>query len=42
MTMKASPHPGYSVRFDCLGPLGLACTKGAEILGATRQALKAA
>lgn len=39
MTMKEPPHPGYSVRFDCLEPLGLSVTKGAEILGVTRQAL---
>lgn len=39
MTMKDPPHPGYSVRFDCLEPLGLSVTKGAEILGVTRQAL---
>ena len=39
MAMKEPPHPGYSVRFDCLEPLGLSVTKGAEILGVTRQAL---
>ncbi|MHB8472252.1 MAG: HigA family addiction module antitoxin [Gammaproteobacteria bacterium] len=39
MTMKEPPHPGFSVRFDCLEPLGLSVTKGAEILGVTRQAL---
>lgn len=39
MAMKDPPHPGYSVRFDCLEPLGLSVTKGAEILGVTRQAL---
>ncbi|HEY3699575.1 MAG TPA: HigA family addiction module antitoxin [Spongiibacteraceae bacterium] len=39
MTMKEPPHPGSSVRFDCLEPLGLSVTKGAEILGVTRQAL---
>ena len=32
-------HPGHAVRFDCLEPLGLSVTKGAEILGVTRQAL---
>jgi addiction module HigA family antidote len=37
--MKEPPHPGYSVRFDCLESLGLTVTKGAEILGVTRQAL---
>jgi antitoxin HigA-1 len=39
MTMKAPPHPGLSVRFDCLEPLGLSVTAGAKVLGVTRQAL---
>jgi addiction module HigA family antidote len=39
MTMNSPPHPGMSVREDCLKPLGLSVTKGAEILGVTRQAL---
>lgn len=39
MPMKEPPHPGLSVRYDCLEPLGIAVTKGAEILGVTRQAL---
>jgi addiction module HigA family antidote len=39
MPMKEPPHPGYAVRFDCLEPLGLSVTKGAEVLGVTRQAL---
>lgn len=39
MTMKNPPHPGLSVRYDCLEPLGLSVTKGAEVLGVTRQAL---
>ena len=39
MTMKSPPHPGMSVREDCLKPLGLSVTKGAEVLGVTRQAL---
>jgi addiction module HigA family antidote len=39
MPMKEPPHPGYSVRLDCLEPLGLSVTKGAAILGVTRQAL---
>ena len=37
--MKNSPHPGESVRFDCLEPLGLSLTEGAKVLGVTRQAL---
>jgi antitoxin HigA-1 len=39
MTMKAPPHPGLSVRFDCLEPLGLSVTAAAKVLGITRQAL---
>jgi antitoxin HigA-1 len=39
MTMKTPPHPGLSVRFDCLGPLGLSVTAAAKALGVTRQAL---
>src|SRR5580698_8531681 len=37
--MKNPPHPGRSVRHDCLEPLGLSVTEGAKILGVTRQAL---
>jgi antitoxin HigA-1 len=39
MTIMNPPHPGFSVRHDCLEPLGLSVTKGAEILGVTRQTL---
>lgn len=37
--MKNPPHPGRIVRQDCIEPLGLTVTEGAEILGVTRQAL---
>ena len=37
--MKNPPHPGLSVRYDCLDPLGLTVTQGAKALGITRQAL---
>jgi addiction module HigA family antidote len=37
--MKNPPHPGRSVRYDCLEPLGISVTQGAKILGVTRQAL---
>ena len=37
--MKTPPHPGMSVRYDCLEPLGLSVTEAAEKLGVTRQAL---
>jgi antitoxin HigA-1 len=39
MPMKDPPHPGLSVRFDCLEYLGLSVTEGAKVLGVTRQAL---
>jgi len=37
--MKNPPHPGLSVRHDCLEPLGLSVTEGAKVLGVTRQAM---
>ena len=39
MTMMNPPHPGETVRYDCLEPLGLTVTEGAKALGVTRQAL---
>lgn len=39
MPMKNPPHPGLSVRLDCLEPLGLSVTDAARALGVTRQAL---
>ena len=39
MAMKNPPHPGRSVRHDCLEALGISVTEGAKILGVTRQAL---
>ena len=39
MTMKNPPHPGLSVRHDCIEPFGLTITEAAEILGVTRQTL---
>ncbi len=39
MSMKNPPHPGLSVRHDCLDPLGLSVTDAARALGVTRQAL---
>jgi antitoxin HigA-1 len=39
MPMKHPPHPGTSVRYDCLEPAGLTGTEGAKVLGVTRQAL---
>lgn len=37
--MKNPPHPGETVRYDCLEPLGLSVTGAAKALGVTRQAL---
>jgi len=39
MRMKNPPHPGLSVRYDCLEPLGLSVADGAKALGVTRQAM---
>ena len=39
MPMKYPPHPGSSVRYDCLEPLDLTVTRGAEVLGVNRQTL---
>lgn len=39
MRMKNPPHPGLSVRHDCLDPLGLSIMDGAKALGVTRQAM---
>lgn len=39
MMMKNPPHPGLTVRHDCLEPLGLSVTEGAKVLGVTRQTL---
>jgi addiction module HigA family antidote len=36
---NAPPHPGLSVRRDCIEPLGLSVTGAAKTLGVTRQAL---
>ena len=39
MAMRNPPHPGRSIRSDCLEPLGLSVTAGAAVLGVSRQAL---
>ena len=39
MAMKNPPHPGLSVRHDCIEPLDLTITEAARVLGVTRQAL---
>ena len=37
--MKNPPHPGLSVRHDCLAPLGLGLTAAARKLGVSRKQL---
>jgi antitoxin HigA-1 len=39
LKMKNPPHPGLSVRVDCLDPHGLSVTEAAKILGVSRSAL---
>lgn len=39
MPMKDPPHPGHSVRHDCLAPLGLSVTEAAKRLGGSRKQL---
>jgi len=37
--MKNPPHPGETVRYDCIEPLGLSVSDAAKALGVTRQTL---
>lgn len=39
MAMKNPPHPGLSVRRDCLEPLGLSVTAAAKGIGVSRKQL---
>ena len=39
MLMKNPPHPGLSVKHDCLEPLGLTVTQAAQALGVSRRLL---
>jgi addiction module HigA family antidote len=39
MPMLNPPHPGQTVRFDCLEASGLTVTEGSRVLGVSRQAL---
>ncbi len=39
MLMRSPPHPGLSVRHDCLEPLGLNVTDAARRLGISRKQL---
>ena len=37
--MKNSPHPGRSIKENCLDPLGLSVTEAAKVLGVARHTL---
>ncbi|MCE2457878.1 MAG: HigA family addiction module antidote protein [Dehalococcoidia bacterium] len=37
--MNNPPHPGLSIRYDCLEPLGLSVTDAAAHLGVSRKQL---
>jgi antitoxin HigA-1 len=39
MAMKKPPHPGLSVRHDCIEPLGLTVVAAAKRLGVSRKQL---
>ncbi len=39
MSMKNPPHPGRSIRENCLDPLGLSVTEAAKALGVARHTL---
>ena len=39
MPMKNPPHPGLSVRYDCLEPLDFSVTEAAKQLGVSRKQL---
>ena len=39
MPMKNPPHPGLSVRYDCLEPLNISVTEAARQLGVSRKQL---
>ena len=36
MAMKNPPHPGRSIKENCLAPLGLNVTEAAKVLGVAR------
>ena len=39
MAMNNPPHPGRSIRENCLDPLGLNVTEAARVLGVARHTL---
>ena len=40
MAMKNPPHPGLSVRYDCLDPLSLSVTAAAGKLGDFKESMR--
>ena len=41
MVMKYPPHPGRSIKENCLDALALNVTEGASVLGVARQRFRA-
>lgn len=39
MAMRNPPHPGRSIKENCLAPLGLTVTDAAKVLGVARRTL---
>ena len=39
MAMNNPPHPGHSIKRNCLDPLGLSVTEAAKVLGVARHTL---
>ena len=39
MAMKSPPHPGRSIKQNCLEALGLSVAEGARVLGVARHTL---
>jgi addiction module HigA family antidote len=39
MAMKNPPHPGLSIKENCLDPLGMTVTEAARVLGVARHTL---
>ena len=39
MAMRNPPHPGRSIRQNCIDPLGLSVTEAARVLGVARHTL---
>ena len=39
MAMNSPPHPGRSIKENCLDPLGLSLTEAAKVLGVARHTL---